>query len=540
MWLILFAVFIICAMIGIGTFVVLKMKSTQRDIFQDFKVIKRALIEFRKAKSTKCEDIGELRKWLVLDADYLVNHYELQDGERFLVYKGNVSRELANEIIQKVGGHSRYDESKKMLFLALLQFKISEFDPIAVISYFPKDNLSTTTKIEWKYEDSKVEGREILEVEWQNCQERYDLPGNYVVGLRVKDRNGNWSDWVETEIVISEEKGIKGIASGLNHLVRYHFSGKIDVQGKNKFGQLGDSTFNDSDYLKRIFGFDNVAQVSCGDAHTLFKHYDGSASACGNNEYGQLGNGNRNHSKSPQKIWGLEQVKQLAAGSDYSIALLATGGVLSWGNNEFGQLGEEKSGYRELPKRVKDVSRVKQISVSGSHVVATLHDGTVMSWGENSHGQLGAGFKSRTSEPIITNVAGVFYSAAGKNFSVFVLDTGKVKVLGSNQFGQLGIASEPTVAFTKEIPELKNIVKAVAYESFTLALTDVGEVYTWGRYSSKDGETYYKPQKIANLKYVKDIACSATKGYALLEDGHVVYWSGNLDASEYVDDIKKT
>lgn len=539
MWSIIVIALGVCILIGFGAYFALQPKEPARDVFQDFKRIKRALSEYHKATGAKCSDITELKKFLAADGIKLLSIYQIIDQEKFLLPQSTYTKEEADALIAKVGGQSYYNAQTKQVYLSLLQFKVSEFDPIAVITYYPKDHITTTTKIEWKYEDSKTEQREILEVEWQNKKERYEEPGLYTVGLRVRDRNGNWSEWTSVEVTVQEEKGIKAIASGLQHFFKLHLSGKVDCYGKNKYGQLGDGTFTDTDHFKRLLGFDGVAQIAAGDAHTLFKHYDGSASACGNNDYGQLGNGTRNHSKTPQKIWGLEQVKSLAAGSDYSVALLASGAVMTWGHNEFGQLGEEKVQYRELPKRVKDVSRVKQISVSGTHVLACLHDGTVMAWGDNSQGQLGTGFKGKQSEPVVANIAGVFYVAAGKNFSVVVMDNGRVKVFGHNQHGQLGIAAESTVLFPKEIPDLKNIVKAVAYESFTVAMSDIGEVYTWGRYAAKDGETHYKPVKIQGLKYVKDISCSSTKGYALLEDGKVVFWGANLDASEYLDEIVK-
>lgn len=539
MWLIIVIAFLCCVAVAATMYMLLHQREPERDIFLDFKRIKRALGEFHKANASKCEDIKFLKKFLSADALGLLQHYVLVEGERYLLPVKPVQKDLALDLIEKVGGQSYYEESEKKLYLALLQFKVSEFDPFAVITYFPKDNITTTTKIEWRCDESKVEGREILEAEWQNCKERYEEAGLQTVRLRVKDRNGNWSDWTEVQILVAEEKGVKAIASGANHLFKIHLSGKLDVYGKNKFGQLGDGTFTDSDYLKRLLSFENVAQISCGDSHSLFKHYDGTASACGNNDFGQLGNGTRNHNKTPQKIWGLEQVRQLVAGSDFSLALLASGGVMSWGNNEFGQLGEDKIPYREMPKRIKDISRVKQLSASSTHVLACLHDGTVMAWGDNSQGQLGVGFKGKQHDPILANVAGVFYVAAGKNFSIAVMDNGRVKAFGQNNVGQLGIASESLVLFPKEIPELKNIVKAVAYDSFTVAMSDIGEVFTWGRYSSKEGEVYYKPTKIQGIKYVKDIACSSTRGFALLEDGRIASWSGNLDASECLEDHHK-
>nr|WP_243201582.1 MULTISPECIES: hypothetical protein [unclassified Fusibacter] len=325
------------------------------------------------------------------------------------------------------------------------------------------------------------------------------------------------------------------MACSAGTLFRIHNSGKVDAFGKNQYGQIGDGTLNDYDKLQRGIGVENVAQISGGDTHTLFKANDGIAYSCGNNDYGQLGIGTRNHSKSPQKIWGLEQVKQVVAGPDYSAAILASGAVLTWGNNEFGQLGDEVSKFKELPKRVKDVSKVKQISLSSTHATCVLHDGTVVSWGDNSHGQLGTGFKGKATPPTVSNITGAFYAANGKNFTIIVLDTGKVKCFGHNNNGQLGMDSETDVMFAKEIPGLKSIVKVVASESFAVAMSDIGEVFTWGRYSSKEGETYYKPQKIEGLKYVKDIGVTTNRGFALLEDGSIVKWNGNIDFVEKVE-----
>jgi alpha-tubulin suppressor-like RCC1 family protein len=525
--------------IGIGVIVYYATmpKPQERDVFEDFKTVKKALTTYHKTNLTKCSNLNQIKHLLGSDALVLMSHYGISSDEKFLIVHSKLRRETVKLLLERIDGLSYEDEETGKLYLALLQFKISEIDPVAVITYFPKENLSTTTKIEWKSNDSKVERNEIKQEEWLNKQERFIQAGEYTVSLRVQDRNDNWSEWTHVSISIKEEKGVKGIVSGATHVFRIKQAGQVEAFGKNKYGQVGDGTLNDYEKFKRISSLENIAMGSAGESHSLFKHYDGTASACGNNDFGQLGNGTRNNSKSPTKIWGLEHVRQVVAGPDYSLAVLASGAVLTWGNNEHGQLGEEKLPYRELPKRVKDVSKVKQASCSATHVVCVHHDGTLTAWGDNSQGQLGTGFKSKVCEPVIPNAAGVFYVAVGLNFTILVMDNGRVKGFGHNNYGQLGIQGDSVVLFAKEIPELKNIVKAVAFESFVVAINDVGEVYTWGRYSNKEGETYYKPQRVAQLKYVKDIACSPSRGYALLEDGKVARWSGNIDLIEVVDDL---
>lgn len=530
---------IVCLISGIVIYIMTMPKPPQRDVFSDFKLIKKALVAYHQKNAAKCTEMKLLKIYLGQDASHLIHHYSLSSDEKFVIVPTSMNKENRESLLEKVGGQSFYSEEEKTLYLALLAFKISKIDPVAVITYFPKDGISTTTNIEWSAKDSKVDDKEIKQEEWVNKKTRYEKDGFQTISLRVQDKSDNWSEWVSVEIQVIEEKGIKSITAGLSHFFRLSLAGSVEALGKNKYGQLGDGNLADFEYFKRLQFFDNVSQIAAGDAHTLFRLYDGSAFACGSNDYGQLGNGGRNNAKAPQKIWGLEHVKQLVAGPDYSLAVLMSGAVMAWGNNEFGQLGEDKLPYRELPKRVKDVSKVKQASASSSHVACVLHDGTVIGWGDNSQGQLGAGFKGKQSEPILSLVASAFYVAVGKNFTIVVLDNGKVKAFGHNNFYQLGMVAENSVMFPKEIPDLKGIVKAVAYDSFVVAMSDIGEVYTWGRYSAKDGEMYMKPQKIHGLKYVRDIACSSTRGYALCDDGRVARWSGNLDDVDYLDDLSK-
>lgn len=522
---------------GVVAYQLTKPEVKAEDVYEDFKAIKKALIEYKKVNLDKCKDLKTLKDYLGSHYGAFVQKYGLTPDEKFMVViHGNISNK--EQLIEKIGGSSYYDPEKKQLFLSMLKFKVSKVEPKAVITYYPKDKLTTTTSITWSHEKSIVDDNIFKQVEWKNKQEVYPVPGEHVVDLRVQDMNENWSEWVSVNIKITELKGVKGIAAGGDQIFKIHQSGAVEAFGKNKYGQMGNDTLVDFKKLSQVRGLENVAQVACGDYHTIFRKNDGGAYACGNNDFGQLGIGSRTHSKSPKKIWGIDGAKRIYAGPDYSAALLTSGAVLTWGNNENGQLGEDKIPYREAPKRVSDVQNVKQMALSETHVVCVCHDGTVIGWGDNSHGQLGNGFKGKHSEPAIANIASAFYAAAGKDFTVVALDTGKVKCFGHNNAGQLGMQSETDVLFPKEIPGLKGIVKVAAHDSFVIAMTDIGEVYTWGRYSSKESDIHYTPQKIHSLKYVTDIAASNGRGYALTQNGQIMRWNGNIDQLEIVEEIE--
>jgi alpha-tubulin suppressor-like RCC1 family protein len=525
--------------VGVGTtvYLVTKPKPQKIDLFDHYKQIKRALVEYKKKNILPCENMKVLRPYLGESVLSHIKEYEIASDEKFLVVKGGKKYDTA-AIMEKIGGKSYVDGDD--LYLSFLQFKLSEVEPVAVITMFPKDNLTTTSTITWQFDQSICEAGEIKEAEWRNMQERYSESGDYSVDLRIMDRNENWSEWVGVTFHISEEKGYKGISAGADFIFKIKNSGRLEAYGKNKYGQIGDGTLNDFNKLNRVTGHENVAQIACGDNFTLYKKYDGSLYSVGSNEHGQLGVGTKIHNKNPQKIWGIEGLRSIAAGNESCAAVLASGAVLTWGNNDFGQLGEDKPQIREIPKRVKGVSKVKQIDVGANHMAAVLYDGTVMCWGDNGHGQIGMGFKGKMIEPTLSNMSGAFYVAAGRNFTVAALENGKVMGWGHNHVGQLGMISETDVVFPREIPKLKSVVKVVARDSFVLALTDIGEVYTWGKYNLSDTDFIATPTKIEGLKFIKDIDAQNNRAFAMTEDGRVLTWGSNIDQREYLEEINSS
>lgn len=496
------------------------------DILEDFKAIKRALLLFKKDNLNKLDSISHLKRHL--EDGYALDwkRYSITPDEKYLVVS-QVGSMDCQPIIDEIGGASRKEGDK--LYLSFLKFKVSEIDPKAVITMIPSSGITTTTPVEWNHDASQAEGGEIREVEWKNKSAIYSKAGKETVSLRVMDRNESWSEWVSVEFDVTEVSGIKAIEAGAEYLMVVYNSGRVAAIGSNQFGQLGNGAQSPLKELTTIANFENADQIACGETHVLCKDHQLKVSSVGSNDYGQLGVGNRLNVRIPQKLWGLERVKQLAAGKDFSAAVLLTGAVLTWGNNEDAQLGEEKPLYQELPRRVKNLSNVKSVSLGHGHMVCVQHDGTVTAWGDNAKGQVGSGFKGKMIEPTMIPVKGIKQAAAGKDFTLVLAENGKVIGWGSNLYGQLGIIGATEGLFPQEIPKLKNIIKVVAKGQFALALTDIGEVYTWGRYDEKEDDYYPTPVQIEGLKYVKDIAASYTRAYVLTEKDEIQTWGSHID-----------
>ncbi len=252
-------------------------------------------------------------------------------------------------------------------------------------------------------------------------------------------------------------------------------------------------------------------QTASGNAFVAYLRSDGKVFTWGNNQYGQLGNGkieNVNETEIQQVVGEngegyLEDIKQITAGLAFMGALTNDGKVLTWGYNNVGQLGNNtKVTSSGTPVFVVDefgnqIQNIKYISAGSSHMMAVTESGEVYAWGYNNNGQLGI------------NVTGNKYFA--------------VKVQ------KLVIAEDGTV--TTDLENMNNIKQVSGGTEFSVALTEEGNVYTWGLGTSAqlgDGEakTKYIAQKV-DISDVKKIDAGGMQTIALKNDGTVWAWGLN-------------
>ena len=143
---------------------------------------------------------------------------------------------------------------------------------------------------------------------------------------------------------------------------------------------------------------------------------------------------------------------QLALGAAYSCALLEGGRVRCWGWSAFSYPD------RGIGGDVNVGGTVTQITVSGggisfgsSHGCALLDTGNVRCWGNNEYAQLGYGNTDTIGDDEDPVSAGdveiadsgsgvkVIQIAAGSRHTCALLDTGKVRCWGNNEYGSTGL-----------------------------------------------------------------------------------------------------
>ncbi|XP_078435697.1 regulator of chromosome condensation (RCC1) family protein [Wolffia australiana] len=243
--------------------------------------------------------------------------------------------------------------------------------------------------------------------------------------------------------------------------------------------------------------------VACGREHTAAVSSDGTLFTWGANDFGQLGDGTEINRKNPRKVKSLESefAKYVSCGAHCTAAIaeprendgsLCRSRLWIWGQNQGSNFPRLFWGAFS-PK-----TNICQVSCGNSHVVALSEDGMLQAWGYNEYGQLGRGSTGEgLQKPQILNVY---------------------------------------ARFLDEPPELVKIVKVSCGEFHTAAISDIGEVYSWGlgsmgqlgHCSLQSGEKELLPRRVVSLEgiVIKDIACGGVHTCAVTSTGALYAWGG--------------
>ena len=257
-----------------------------------------------------------------------------------------------------------------------------------------------------------------------------------------------------------------------------------------------------------------IVKVSNGSYHSFGLTSDGRIYAWGRNTSGELGIGTtlaRSNVPIAVKTTGTPMdgkvVKQVEGGGRYegshSIALASDGTVYAWGLNQYGQLGNNTTTNSRSPIAVQAAGTpmagktIVQIAAGANHNMVLTSDGTVYAWGWNYHGQLGNNTKTNSNtivavQTIGTPLAGkkIVKIAAGQGHSLALTDDGMVYTWGRNDTGQLGNnattdAMLPVAVTVTGTPmSNKTIVEIASGARHSLAIDSSGKVYAWGHNGS--------------------------------------------------------
>ena len=308
--------------------------------------------------------------------------------------------------------------------------------------------------------------------------------------------------------------------------------GKVYATGYNGYGQLSNGTTTNSLKLKPMLNEDGtevtdvmlikVGEMSDPDRNTGIVRKDGTVWVSGDNTYGQIGNsGNTSATylskmgdgflNYPEKVItvGVDKSQKInpllfniqddmnvytdsttKVGTlnyeieDSNVAELTTLGMITGKQQGITKIKvTDTSTKRTTSIWVKVVNDSNiQISLGYKFSVALKQDGTVWSWGQNNDGELGLGNTTEYDEPQqITDITEKITDVkTGYYHSIALTEKGEVYTWGYNGNGQLGNGTREDSLVPVKVTGLKNVTKVNAYKYMTIALTQNGEVYAWG------------------------------------------------------------
>lgn len=280
---------------------------------------------------------------------------------------------------------------------------------------------------------------------------------------------------------------------------------QIKCWGDNTNGQLGlgffggEVGFDGNPSLIPSISFDRkVTSVETSSQSSCALLEDGTAYCWGQNSYDKFGYGSSNIllPQITNPIGFSEPVQQIGMGDQFNCYLLSSGKVTCWGFGYYLGLGSISSTNNSIPIEERGYvtfpEPAKKLVSKGTSSCAILEDGKTRCWGSNNYGKLGLGHTNTIGDDETVESSGFVKITEpiqkidfGDRHTCALLESQKVKCWGYAFPGRLGIEgtisgtyTDPSTLDYADIPEpVKDI--SVGY-SHTCALTDNGQVYCWG------------------------------------------------------------
>lgn len=232
-------------------------------------------------------------------------------------------------------------------------------------------------------------------------------------------------------------------------------------------------------------------------------------------------------------------IRSIAAGEFHALYLTKQGNLYSCGNNEVGQLGRiddrSKSNYPVAAVETFKGCVISAIACGVQHSMALDEWGQPFSWGSDDMGQLGSmlGQSFQSKPKIIKCLAtkNVIQIACGEYHSLALTNNGEMYTWGANSFGQCGLGYTTKKESTPKLISTMigvPIAKIACGGNHSFALSKSGAVYGWGKNSHgqlglQDKEHKSYPKHLKTLRNVKvcHIDCGEDFTVFLTLDGGV-------------------
>jgi len=363
----------------------------------------------------------------------------------------------------------------------------------------------------------------------------FHVPG--VRGTALQTVDDGWTDTlgldgsIGTCKVLAADLCVVAMSSEADHAAFVTESGKVFTWGCDFCGQLGrEQTGIASPGLVRwlAHGGSPAVMVACGQYHTLVLTDNGSVYTT---DAGSMYSATTFLGGSVPRGLFLVQgegftgahIVMVAAGFYHNVALASGGEVFTWGDGGKGQLGHahinwdfldaddyvesEEGGYigthapELIVSEAMQGSTAVQVAAGGTHTAIVTREGELWTFGFGDCGRLGHGDTLTKRVPTCVRSAPVHpfgaspvvSAACGATFTIALTKVGAVWTFGANTKGELGHDSCLCIVLPRQIEERhfggNKIVSVSGGRTHAAAVTQQGALYMWGETDS-EGRLY--------------------------------------------------
>ena len=328
---------------------------------------------------------------------------------------------------------------------------------------------------------------------------------------------GNKIDYIKPQDITASfnlglNEKVNAVAASFRSSYLLTDQGRLFAWGNNEYGQLGDETMINSNLPMDITNrfklatSEKIIKISAGGFHALLLTNQNRIFTWGNNQYGQLGDGTYINKSKPINITpncllkNGEFIQELYAGLGHSLFITTVGRIFTWGNNKYGQLGVENLIKENVPLDITqnipfiNGESIGDCSVGSLHSLIATSQGRLYTFGNNEDGQLGDNTLNNSNIPVeisryFNPQERIIKVSAGRNFSIALTSLGHVYTWGNNKKGQLGINdfitnSKGPIDITNKLVQNENetIVDIFTGSSsnHAYAVSSQNNIYAWG------------------------------------------------------------
>ncbi|XP_052219827.1 uncharacterized protein LOC127837054 isoform X2 [Dreissena polymorpha] len=309
-----------------------------------------------------------------------------------------------------------------------------------------------------------------------------------------------------TPIELNPKVKIRATAVGADHVIVVTMESQVFTWGEGSKGQLGHGDCLSVSKPKNIEALSgkSITRACCGDGFSVFASDRGIVLTCGDGSQGCLGHSDWSAVNRPRLIESLLSVDviSVACGPAHVVVVGSKGEIFSWGNGVSGRLGlgTEDNHCKPMKVTVTESVLIREVFCGHDGTMFLTDEGCVCACGNNEENKLGLNHRcgfiaamrnifTRTEvegQKVPTMVRALRHRvidiSMGRYHTAVIVEPGTVWTFGRNSEGQLGIEETKPVRAPVKVNHMtdKNIVRVQCGEHYTVASTNMNEIYYWG------------------------------------------------------------